>query len=138
MRSLDTLVRLHRFKVDEIRRDLAALAKLIDDLDARDAAIVDQVAHEKRVAARDLELARSYGAFAAHALARRRRLAQSRAEIEGRVAERREALRDAFAELKRHERLRDQREARAAAGRERKAAQLLDEISLDMHRRRAV
>jgi len=137
MRSLDTLVRLHRFKVDEIRRDLAALGKLIDDLAAKDAAIVDQVAHEKRVAATDPELARSYGAFAAHALARRRRLAESRAEIEVRLAERQEQLRDAFAELKRHEKLRDQRLARETAERERKAAQLLDEIALDMHRRKA-
>jgi flagellar export protein FliJ len=137
MRSLDTLVRLHRFRVDEIRRDLAALGKLIDDLAAKDAAIVDQVAHERRVSAGDPELARSYGAFAAHALERRRRLAVSRAEIEARVAERREQLRDAFAELKRHEKLREQRAAREAAERERKAAQLLDEIALDMHRRKA-
>ena len=136
MRSLETLLRLHRWKVDEIRREIAALGKLLDDLAEKDSAIVAEMKRERAIAAGDPAAARGYGPFVAAALDRRRRLAQTRSEIEARLATRQEALRDAYAELKRHEKLRDQRAARDAAIRERKAAQLLDEIALDMHRRR--
>ena len=137
MRSLDSLVRLHRWKVDELRRETATLERLAADLAAQADALAAEVAHEQEVAAADQAVGLAYGPYAAVAVERRRRIESSRAEVAARIATLRETLRSAFIELKRHEQLRDQRLERQRLQRERKAAALLDEISLDLHRRRA-
>ncbi len=136
MRSLDSLVRLHRWKVDELRRETATLERLTADLARQAEALAEEVAHERLVAAADQAVGLAYAPYAVVAIERRHRIESSRAEVAGRIATLRETLHGAFGELKRHEQLRDQREERQRLLHERKAAALLDEISLEMHRRR--
>ena len=137
MSALESLVRLHRWQLDERRRDLATLedlaAKLVEErarLDAEDV-------REQAAASASPEAAFGYAAYARGLIDRRRKLKRSRAETAERIVEAREALAAAFAELKRYEiavatRLRQQQQQEA-----RRQQQVLDDIGTEGFRRKS-
>ena len=103
MKTLRQLIRLHRHNVDTHRR-------AVRDLEAREAEVADaidelqkQVASEQGFAAESTDVLGAYGAFAQAAVARRKSLEAEHATAREAVAAARDALRDAYAELKRFE-----------------------------------
>jgi flagellar export protein FliJ len=137
MKKLGSLIRVHRWRVDEARRKLAGLEKLADELRGRAGALDAEVEGEKRGAGRDYELGRFYGAYAQFAVERRNRLARSLAELQVEIAAARDALAAAFEELKRYETTAE-RQLRAEAAEEARAEQArFDDVGLSRHRRGA-
>ena len=137
MKKLGSLIRVHRWRVDEARRKLGALERLAAELRARAAALDEEVAQEQRGASRGFELGRFYGAYAQFAIERRNRLARSLAELGAEIEAARNALAAEFEELKRFETTAE-RQARAAAAEEAKVAQAaLDDLGIERHRRGA-
>lgn len=136
MSTFDSLVRLHRWQVDECRRELAALeenaARLAEDrrrLDAEDE-------RERAVAAASPEAAFSYAAYARVLIERRNRLQRSQHEAAAAVAHARDVLAQAFQELKRSEvaaanraRQLEQREAK-------RQQQVMDDLGIEGFRRK--
>jgi chromosome segregation ATPase len=136
MKGLATLVRLHRWQLDERRREVTNLERLIEQLQAESGRLNEELASEQAVARESEAGNRAYGPFAQAIVVKQRRLAATIAEVETRAVAAREALAEAFRELKRHEMTLAERERRTKLALDRKNQVVLDEIGLNVHRRR--
>jgi flagellar protein FliJ len=136
MSALDSLIRLHRWQLDERRRDLATLedlaAKLADErrrLDAEDE-------RERTVASASPEAAFGYAGYARGLIDRRRKLELSQEEAAAQIARAREALAEAYQDVKRYEiaaanRLKQQEQRDA-----KRQQQAMDDLGVDGFRRK--
>lgn len=137
MTALHSLIRLHRWQVDERRRDLAALEILAARLAEERRKLEAEDARERAVAAASPEAAFAYAAYARVLIERRGTLQQSQDEVTERVGRARDALAEAFQELKRYE-VADANRARLAEQREaRRQQQTMDALGIDGFRRKA-
>lgn len=138
MSALHSLIRLHRWQLDERWRDLATLEDLARKLGEERLRLEAEDAREQKAALASPEAARGYAGYAKRLIDRRRKLAQSTAEVAQQIAQAREALSDAFQEVKRYEiaeasrlRLEEQREQKRHQG-------VLDDLGIDAFRRRSM
>ena len=103
MKSRDTLIKLHRFRVDEAKTKLAGLASIRADLERKSVELDVHLSEESRRATEN-EIGRfAYPSFARSIRERKEKLALSIAEIERSIAEARIDVQDAFRELKKFE-----------------------------------
>ena len=136
MSTLDSLIRLHRWQLDEQRRRVAEFEALGDRLRTELHRLDDEEINEQQVAVDSHEASFAYSGYARTLIDRRDRLAKSLADTEQQTLLAREALESAFQEVKRYE--------TAAANRllsqHKQLARLqqheLDEVAGEMHRRR--
>jgi flagellar export protein FliJ len=128
-------IRLHKWHTDEARRELADLERLEAGLRADLAGLEAEVAREAALSLA-LEAQVTIGAYAAAVVLRREKLGRSIAEVVERVAEARERLRDAFAELKKFELAAEAAAARLRRAAERREQVALDEVALNQFRRK--
>lgn len=136
MSELDTLIRLHRWQLDEKRRALADLQALADRLEEEKARLEAEVAREQEAARNSADVAFSYAGFAQVAIERRRRLEQSVAQIHAQVAVATDEVAEAFQELKRYELAQEGRDRRERQRRRRREGILLDEVAVTGYLRR--
>jgi flagellar FliJ protein len=138
MSALDSLIRLHRWQLDERRRDLATLEDLALKLveEHRKLELEDQ--REQLAAAAAPEAAFAYAGYARGLIDRRRKIEQSQAEVVEQIARAREALAEAFQEVKRYEiaaanrvRVEEQRDAK-------RQQRVLDDLGVEGFRRKTV
>jgi flagellar FliJ protein len=101
--ALDSLIRLHRWQVAERRRHLADLEGLAAQFTDEHHRLAHEETHEQAAAAASPEAAVSYAAYARQLSERRRKLAQSQAEVAEQIERSRTALAEAFQEVKRYE-----------------------------------
>ncbi|ABC21331.1 hypothetical protein F11_02705 [Rhodospirillum rubrum F11] len=139
-KSLQTLIRLRKFEVDECRRALGELFAAEAELEARVAALEAERSREEAFA-RDPGvmipgIGFTLGNFVAHYLARKAALAEQKRLLDLAIEEAREALAEAFRVVKTLEITRDQRDAREREERDRRDQAALDEIGLTLYRRR--
>jgi flagellar export protein FliJ len=136
-KNLKGLIRLHQWMVDEKRRKLGDLLKMLAEIEEQSRRLEAEVVEEQKAAADSPETAGFlYGNYARRVIERCERLAQSIASMEARIAAAREELNEAYRELKKFQvaqGVRDRREALEAARRDQN---VLDEIGLAVHRRR--
>lgn len=136
-KDLRTLVRLHAWTVDEKRRKLGALLRLGGDLEDQVQRLEEEVVREQGSAGDAPEVAGFYyGNYANAVIERRERLRDSIARTETEIAAAQEELREAYRDLKKYEVAQDMRERRETEERERVEQQVLDEVGLEVHRRR--
>jgi len=136
MNALDNLVRISRWHLDEARQKLGDLERLEVRL-REDIRRLDANLAAEQTAAQESEIARAaYPAYAEAQKLRRQRLERSVAEVQDQIAEAREAVAEAFREAKKYELARDNERARAKAKRERIEAAQMDEMGLQLHRRK--
>lgn len=136
MSGLDSLIRLHRWKLEEKRRVLADLESLMDELKTRASELEVEILNEQKVAAGSEETGFAYAAYAAQAIHRRGVLAQSAAELEEKIEAARDDVKGAFQEAKKYEIAQErklERERIVTARRERIAE---DDVALDVFRRK--
>ena len=135
MKSRDSLIRLKRFQVDEKRRQVAQIEMMIAEFE-RLAAELDQqiLAEQQRSGIHDVTHF-AYPTFARAAMQRRDNLRTSAEELKGQLQDARDALAEAYEDLKKFEILdeRDgERERVTQAAREQAA---LDEAAQRMRGR---
>jgi flagellar export protein FliJ len=135
VKGLDALIRLHRWRLDEKRRELAELERLEDRLLESVRQIDAEVAAEQAFAQQANMQGFSFGGFAAGIIERRKRLAQSMAEIRQQMDAKTEEVAEVFRELKRYEIAKDQRLKKEKIETDRRDQAALDEISLVQHER---
>jgi flagellar FliJ protein len=133
--ALDTIIRLHRWQLDERRQQLAELERLDEKLRGEARRLADELAVEQQVAGGSEEASFAYGAYAKALLERQAKLQVSLAEVEGQIATARDALAQAFAEIKRYEMAQAARTRRARAGAARKEQVHQDELGIQIYRR---
>jgi flagellar export protein FliJ len=134
--TYEALVRLHRWKVDEKSRVLAALLEESQALADKAAALLAEVEQERRIASESIEAGRLFGAYASQAHERKRRLQQQRSRMEFSINQAREALREAMGEAKKFEIAHEAELKRARAKSKAKEDQALDEAALNGYLRR--
>jgi flagellar FliJ protein len=137
VKGLPNLIRLHRWRLDEKRKNLAQLERLAADLREQDRRLDAELTQEQATAAASEEVRASYGAYAQNVVERRERIAQSKAEVAAQIEQAGIEVQEAFQELKRYE---IALEARQKAERQ-KAARIeqarLDDLGLQMYRRKS-
>ncbi len=136
MRGLPSLIRLHKWRLEEQQRKLAQLEALKQQFVARIRILDAEVAAESAAAAGSSETGHVLGGYIQASLQRRRHLEQSAAGVQSQIDEVRDHVAEAFQELKRFELAHEQhltRERKAAKRRERVQE---DELGLNMFRRR--
>lgn len=134
-RSHEPLIRLARFKVEELQKQMAELdrskAALIGQIERLEASVPE----EQAVATQSKDGYLAYGSYAQAVIKRKDNIRASLSEVEAQSDALRDRLAEAFQELKKYELLEERRVARAeAAVREAEQAEL-DEMASIRHRR---
>jgi flagellar export protein FliJ len=137
MSAIESLVRLHRWQLDEQRRQLADLDLLAQKLRQEKERLVEEEASEQQTAAASLEAAAAYGGYARRLIERRQKIDQSIAAVDQQIAAGREALAEAYRETKRYEIALANRTAQRRKRAERRQQRTLDDIAGDAHRRKS-
>lgn len=137
-KNLNSLIRLHQWIVDEKRRKLGDLLKMVQDLEARAKRLEEELIEEQKIARNAPEQAGlTYGGYAKVVIDRRERLALSIAGVEKQIAVAREELNEAYRDLKKYEVAQDIRDRREAEEAARKDQIILDDIGLQGFRQRS-
>src|SRR5258708_20219922 len=134
--ALDSLIRLHRWQVDERRRHVADLEGLAAQLTEEHHRLDREETREQAAAAAPPEAAVTYAAYARQLIERRRKLAQSQAEVAERIERSRAALAEAVQEGKRYEIMAANRTPHPHRRAARRQQQALDDRGADAFRRR--
>src|SRR6202012_2335756 len=130
MKRTNTLIRLRRFRVDELKRRMATLDGMKADLDRKLADLEDSVAREKQRAG-DSDIGRlAFPSFLRSIDARRENLRNTLKEIEREHAAALIDLNNAFQDLKALEFATEQQAKRLAEIETRRAQQRLDENAI--------
>jgi flagellar export protein FliJ len=136
MTRTDTLLRLKRFRVDEMKRRIASIDAMKADLERKLADLDDNVAREKQRAG-DSDIGRlAFPSFLRSIEARRENLRTTLKEIEREYAAAQQDLTDAFQDLKALEVATEQQAKRLSEMQARRAQARLDEIALVRHLRK--
>ena len=136
MNRTDTLLRLKRFRVDEMKRRMAAIEAMKADLERKLSDLDDNVAREKQRAG-DSDIGRlAFPSFLRSIEARRENLRTTLKEIEREYAAAQSDLTNAFQDLKSLEVATDQQTKRLNEMQARRAQARLDEIALVRHLRK--
>jgi flagellar protein FliJ len=135
-KGLKSLIRLSDSTLNERRRELNQIEEREDEIKRQ----LDELEKEKRreqALSRELEAgAFAYSGYALGTIQRRKELERKLDALQPLLEEARDALSQAFQELKRYEIALDLRVKSEKAEEARKTTLMLDEISLNMHRRR--
>ncbi len=136
-KGLKSLIRLSKWNVDEKQRVLVALQGREDEILSWIKRLDEQLKEEQRVATEDSTgVGFSYGAFAKAWLGRRQQLLSMLEMVRAEIVRARDELALAFNELKTYEITQRERDRRAQVERDKKEQAFLDEIGLNIHRRR--
>jgi flagellar protein FliJ len=136
MKRTNTLIRLRRFRVDELKRRLATLDAMKADVERKLADLEDSVAREKQRAG-DSDIGRlAFPSFLRSIEARRENLRATQKDIERERAQAQEDLTAAFQDLKALEFATEQQAKRAEEVESRRAQSRLDEMALVRHLRK--
>jgi len=118
MRNMDALIRLARFKVDELQRQQAAIDEARGGLRKQLERLHDAVPEEQVAANAQKDGFMAYGSYAQAVIQRRQNIEKSLADVDAQAEALRERMEAAFGELKKYEMI----EAREAAKRAEKEA----------------
>jgi flagellar protein FliJ len=130
MRSLDSLIRLNKFQLDDKKRRLADIRLLTTQIGESLALLEAELEREQAVAAVDPALGASFTAYRASAAARRTSMLESIARLEEEIESINEEILSAFQDLKRYETARDERLRVRTARRTKTEEDFAAEISL--------
>lgn len=132
---LDGLIRLHRWRVEERRRELAEAERREAQLRAQLKALEAELAAERALAEAASVSGGDYAAYAASVRQRQNALSAPLDEVARLRQQAEEALAAAFRELKTYELAEGNRLARARQAAARREQSVLDEVARNMLRR---
>jgi flagellar protein FliJ len=135
MTALDSLIRLHRWQLDEQRRAVNELEQLCLKLRTDLQRLEAEQAAEEKAAQQSTEIVYGYGSYAMALVARKSKLAKSLIEAEARIAQARDALAEAFQEAKRYEIAAAKRVLHQRMTEKRLEQADMDELAIEIHQR---
>lgn len=142
MKSRKTLVRLHKWQVDEKRKRLSDMLSLRDNFLLRLQSMQETVAREQgfvnSVAGTDGDVGFAYGAFAQAVIQQRENLERSLAILAEQIHEAELAVAEAFKSLKRQEIAVANHERQEKQIRERREQTASDDRAIESHMRKAI
>jgi flagellar export protein FliJ len=136
MKRTDSLMRLKRFRVDDLKRRLGTLDNMKSDLERKLADLEDSVARERQ-RANDSDIGRlAFPSFLRSIDIRRENLRETLKEIERERAQCQSELTAAYQDLKSLELAAEQQAKRAAEVEQRRSQSRLDEMAIVRHLRK--
>lgn len=138
MANLDPLIRLRRYTVDEKQKFLTALYREAENLISKRQALIDQLDHERELARGDTapDAIINFGLYADNVRKKISKFNENIQKMENRIEGAQEDMRAAFAELKKVEIIKREREDREQKKQDDKEAQALDDIAIEGFRRK--
>lgn len=136
MSALESLIRLHRWQLDERRRELADLDTLSEKLRQEQVRLAAEQKAEQAAASSSREAATAYGNYARQLIERRQKLEQSLASVAEQVTAARETLAETYREVKRYEIASANRVAQQKKRLARQQQRVLDELGIENFRRK--
>ena len=133
-KAYDTLLRLQRWQLDEERRRLAALYREQERINLATEMLERRRLGEARLECGDVSYA--YPGYAARVRADQARMAEMLSALDERVATQQDDVAGAYLSMKQVEIVRDNKRVTAARRAAQREQERLDEIGLDLHRRR--
>ncbi|WP_321394058.1 flagellar FliJ family protein [Emcibacter sp.] len=134
-KGIDGMIRLHKWQLDEKRRQLTELETMRDDLLARKEQLAQQLVSEQEKVSNSQIIDISYANFATAIAQRQEKLMESMAEIEASIEDMKDQVSESFKELKKYEVVEQRERERQVAKENRRQQADLDELSIQMHRR---
>lgn len=129
--GLKTLIKLNSWGVDQKRRKLGEILRLIDSLETQARNLEDELMREQKAAAdKPEEAGFIYGNYASAVIQRRERIADSMTQAESEAELARDDLAEAYRVLKKYETVQANRLAEEVKEEARKEQIDLDEIGL--------
>ena len=128
-RSHEPLIRLARFKVEELQKQMAEIDRARGAIDEQIDRLEESVPEEQAVASESREGFVAYGSYARSVIKRKENLRASREEVDAQADALRTRLETAFAELKKYELLEERRLARIEASLRAEEQAEMDEIA---------
>jgi flagellar FliJ protein len=136
MKRRESLLRLKRFRVDELKRRLTTLDEMKGDLEKKLSDLDDSVTREK-VRAKDSDIGRlAFPNFLQSIDVRRKNIRNTMQDLERERTNEQEALATAFQDLKSFELAEEERMRRAAEAETHAAQSRLDEMAIVRHLRK--
>ena len=135
MRNRESLIRLHKFQVDERRRKVAEIELLLNEFRNKERELEAQVLAEQERAGISDEAHFAYPMFAKSVQKRRENILQSIADLDLQLGAAQEELAAAFRELKKYELMEESRKRKVRKQTQQLEQAELDEIALQIHRR---
>lgn len=136
MTALNSLVRVHQWELDEKRQKLADLERLVEKMKSDLAGIDQAFESEKVLAGASPEAAAAFPNYAAAVKLRRQKVQDSIQALEASIEAAREEVRTAFQELKKYQTAESNQQRREKAKRVKREQQAMDEVGLNLYRRR--
>lgn len=134
-KGLATLVRMHRWQVDEKRKTVTELERLRDGLADQGRKLDAEVEAEKAAASGSADASRTLAPYLDQMRERQQKLAQSIGEVERQLEAANAELAETFREYKKHETVLNNRIKRAKEEADKRQQAALDEMALQGHRR---
>jgi len=136
-RSHEPLIRLARFKVEELQKQMAELDRSKAALNNQIERLEASVPEEQAVAEESKDGFLAYGSYAQAVIKRKENIRLSLSEVEVQADDLRERLSSAFQELKKYEILEERRLAQIEDAVRKSEQDELDEIAQIRHHRRS-
>lgn len=136
MKSLTTLIKLHKRTLDELRRKLGNIELQKTELQQTSAKLHEELLSEMELAKKQTEMSAFFGDFAQRIKNRQAQLAQEITALDKQMEKLREEISIAFGELKKYEIALENAKQSQRAEQNRKETIILDEIAAQQHRRK--
>ncbi|MGF1463580.1 MAG: flagellar FliJ family protein [Maricaulaceae bacterium] len=130
MRNYQAMIKLARFKVDELQKQMSAIDAARESLKTKVGDLESQVPNEQVAADSWRDGFIAYGSYAQAVNERKDNLRASISEVDAQAAGLRASMQQAFQELKKFELLEERRVARERAKREKKLQAELDDMAM--------
>jgi flagellar FliJ protein len=136
VRALPNLIRLNKWSLDEARRKVSDLETLKVSFLKEVAELDDELSREQLAARGSIDSLVTLQGYYQHVRERRGRLERSIAEIEAALERARDEAAEAYRELRKYETALENLQKREQAAAMKREQSQLDEVGLDMHRRK--
>lgn len=135
-KGLQTVVRLHKWQLDEKRRQIKELEVMRGDLVSKLEKLNGELLSEQRNMANSNVVNLNYTSYASSVIGRRENLEASINEVNISIENMKDDIAEAFKELKKFEIVQQRTLERENLEEKRREQLSLDEISINMHRRK--
>lgn len=136
MKTLDTLIRLHKRTLDELRRNMVTLENQKAQLQQAIQAMQKELDTEIALAGKQPEMANFFGGFAKRIKNRQDNIHQEIRALDIKITELNKEIFEAFTELKKYEIAKENAKQRAREEEKRKETLVLDEIAAQQYQRK--
>ncbi len=133
-RSLTGIIRLHKWQVDEKRRQITELEVMKEELEDKLEKLTTNLAREQENLTKSNVVDINYASYASSVLKRQENLEASIMEIDVSIENMKDELAEAFKELKKYEIVEQRAIEREKEDQKRAEQDRLDEVSLNQYR----